>query len=148
MGTIWVERQMKKCKNTYKILLPRYKRKFFLHCIVTGNEKWIYFENVKCRKSRVDLCVPLTLTAKPNCFGRKSMLCVLWEQGHGLLLTCSVFCGNRGVVYYTTQQNKFFSLLQGWKYFPYSNSYTLNTELQSDLLWHVRKKKLCTCKGY
>ena len=38
------------------------------------------------------------------------------------------------------KKNKIFSLLQGWEYVPYSNSYALNTELQSDLLWHVREK--------
>ena len=46
----------------------------------------------------------------------------------------------------TTQQNNFFSLLLGWKYVPYSNSYTLNTELRSDLLWHARKKSYVRVK--
>ena len=48
---------------------------------------------------------------------------------------------SQGLYSNTTQQNNFFSLLLGWKYVPYSNSYTMNTELQSDLLWRVRKNK-------
>jgi hypothetical protein len=48
----------------------------------------------------------------------------------------------------TLRNNFFFSLLLVLKYVPYINSYTLNTKLQSDLLWHVSKKKVCTCKGY
>ena len=34
-----------------EILLARQKRKDFLHRIVTGNKKWIYFDNPKQRKS-------------------------------------------------------------------------------------------------
>ena len=50
----WVPRelndgQMEKHKNTYDILLSRYKKKSFLHRIITGDEKWIYFENPKCK---------------------------------------------------------------------------------------------------
>ena len=37
------ERQMQKRKNTCEILLERYRRKSFLHRIVTGDEKWIFF---------------------------------------------------------------------------------------------------------
>ena len=69
-------------KNTCEILLERYRRKSFLHRIVTGDEKWIFFENPKRKKSWVD---PSTSTARPNRFGRK-MLCVWWDQ--------------KGVVYY------------------------------------------------
>ena len=43
--------KMEKRKNTCDILLARYKRKSFLHCVVTGNEKLIYFENPKRKKS-------------------------------------------------------------------------------------------------
>lgn len=45
------ERQMERRKNTCEILLERYRRKSFLHRIVTGDEKWIFFENPKCKKS-------------------------------------------------------------------------------------------------
>ena len=39
------DRQMK--RNTCQILLARQKRKSFLHRIVTGDEKWIYFRILK-----------------------------------------------------------------------------------------------------
>ena len=32
------------------MLFAKYKRKSFLHRIVTGDEKWIYFENPKRQK--------------------------------------------------------------------------------------------------
>lgn len=53
------ERQMERRKSTCDILLARYKRKSFLHRIVTGDEMWI---------------------ARPNCIGWKTMLCVWWDQ--------------------------------------------------------------------
>jgi len=68
---------MERRKNTCKILLERYRRKSFLHRIVTGDEKWIFFENPKRKKSWVNLS---TSTARPNRFGRKTMLCVWWDQ--------------------------------------------------------------------
>jgi len=48
------DRQMERRQNTCQILLPRQKRKSFLHRIVTGDEKWIYFQNPKRKKSWVD----------------------------------------------------------------------------------------------
>jgi len=36
-------RQMERRQNTCSILLARQKRKSFLHRIVIGDEKWIYF---------------------------------------------------------------------------------------------------------
>jgi len=45
------DRQMERRQNTCEILLARQKRKSFLHRIVTGDEKWIYFENPKRKKS-------------------------------------------------------------------------------------------------
>jgi len=46
---------------------------------VTGDKKWIYFQNPKRKKSWVDSAQPLTSSSKPNRFGRKTMLCV-WDQ--------------------------------------------------------------------
>jgi len=37
------ERLMERRNNTCEILFERYRRKSFLHRIVTGNEKWIFF---------------------------------------------------------------------------------------------------------
>ena len=64
-------------------LLQRYKRKSFLHRIVTGDEKWIYFDNPKRKKS---WCEPSTSTPKRNIHGFKVMLCIWWDQ--------------KGIVYY------------------------------------------------
>lgn len=80
------ERQMEQRKTTCEILLTRYKRKSFLHRIITGDEKWIYLENPKRKKSWVNPGSPSTSTARPNRFGKKTMLCTWWDQ--------------KGVVYY------------------------------------------------
>ncbi|GFT66236.1 mariner Mos1 transposase [Trichonephila clavipes] len=63
-----------------EMLLARYKRKSYLHRIVTGDEKWIYFENPKRILSYVDPGKPSKSTARPNRFGRKTMLCIFWDQ--------------------------------------------------------------------
>jgi len=67
------DRQMERCQ----ILLARQKRKSFLHRIVT-DEKWIYFQNSKLKKSWVDPAQPSF--SRPNRFGRKTMLCFWWDQ--------------------------------------------------------------------
>jgi len=74
------ERQMENRKVTCEMLLQRYKRKSFLHRIVTSDEKWIYLENPKRKKSWVSPGEASTSTARPNRFGRKAMLCVWWDQ--------------------------------------------------------------------
>ena len=80
------ERQQENRKTTCEMLLARYKRKSFLHRIVTGDEKWIYFENPKRKRSWVAPGEPPTSTTRPNRYGRKTMLCVWWDQ--------------KGVIYY------------------------------------------------
>jgi len=45
------DRQMERRQNTCQILLARQKRKSLLHRIVTSDEKWIYFQNLKRKKS-------------------------------------------------------------------------------------------------
>lgn len=80
------ERQQENRKTICEMLLKRYKRKSFLHRIVTGDEKWIYFENPKRRKSWVNPGEPSKATARPNRFGKKTMLCVWWDQ--------------KGIIYY------------------------------------------------
>jgi len=71
---------MERRQNTCQILLARQKRKSFLHRIVTGDEKWIYFQNPKRKKSWVDPAQPSTSSSRPNRFGRKTMLYVWWDQ--------------------------------------------------------------------
>jgi Transposase. len=60
------------------------RKKWFLHRIKSGEEKWIYFDNPKPKKSWVDPNAPPTLTARPNPFDRKTMFCVWWNQRGGV----------------------------------------------------------------
>ena len=75
---------------TCEMLLARHKRKDFLHHIVTGDEKWIHYDNPKKNKSwgppghaskfweQPDHAS--TSTAKRNIHEKKLMLCIWWNQ--------------------------------------------------------------------
>ncbi len=64
----------------FNSLLTRQRRWSFLHNIVTGDEKWIYYVNSKRKKSWVHPGEPSTSTAKRNIHGSKVMLCIWWDQ--------------------------------------------------------------------
>jgi len=74
------DKQMERRQNTCQILLARQKKKSFLRRIVTGDENWTYFQNSKRKKSWVDPAQLSTSSSRPNRFGRKTMLCVCWDQ--------------------------------------------------------------------
>ena len=52
-----------------EILLERHKKKSLLHRIVTGDEKWIHYDNPKRKKSYVKPGQPAKSTAMPNIHG-------------------------------------------------------------------------------
>ncbi|GFW77959.1 mariner Mos1 transposase [Trichonephila clavipes] len=62
------------------MLIARYKRKSYLHRIVSHHEKWIYFENPKRNRSYFDPGKPSKSTSSPNRFGHKTILCIFWVQ--------------------------------------------------------------------
>ncbi|GFS71224.1 mariner Mos1 transposase [Trichonephila clavipes] len=74
------DRQQENRKIVCEMLLARYKRKSYIHRTVTSDEKWIYFENLKCNRSYVDPGQPSKSTARPNRFGRKTILFIFWDK--------------------------------------------------------------------
>ena len=88
-GGKWVpyeltERNKEQRKTTCEILLERFQRKSFLHRIVTGDEKWIYFDNPSRKGSWMSRGDPAKSTPKSNIHGQKVLLCIWWDQ-HGVL---------------------------------------------------------------
>lgn len=63
-----------------EMLLERHKKKSFLHRIVTGDEKWIHYDNPKRKKAYVKKGEAGPSTPKPNIHGAKVMLCIWWDQ--------------------------------------------------------------------
>ena len=66
--------EMRFCMS--EMLLERHKKKLFLHWIVTGDKKWIHYDNPNRKKSYVKPGQPAKSTAKPDIHGVKVMLCI------------------------------------------------------------------------
>ena len=57
-------------------LFQRQNRKGFLHRIVTGDEKWVHYDNPKRRKSWGMLGLAYTSTIRSNIHGARFMPCI------------------------------------------------------------------------
>jgi len=75
-----IERRFFTCEQ----LIQRQQRKDFLQRIVTGNEKWIFYNNPKKKKyyAKPGQSLPSTSTStsQPNIHDSKIMLCIWWDQ--------------------------------------------------------------------
>ena len=69
-------RNIEPCLLTSEQLLQRQNRKGFLDQIVTGHEKWIYYDHSKGRKSWGHPGHAAQSVAKSNIHGFKIMLCI------------------------------------------------------------------------
>ena len=71
-----VERRFMACEQ----LLQRHKRKGFLHRIVTGDEKWVHYDNPRRKGTWGYPGHTSSSTAAQNIHGLKVMLCIWWDQ--------------------------------------------------------------------
>lgn len=74
------EKQLEERITTCKKHLAAFKKHSFLHRIVTGDEKWVYYENPKRKAAYVDPGEPGPSQPKRDIHCEKVMLCVWWDQ--------------------------------------------------------------------
>ena len=66
--------------NTCVFLSAKHKKKSFLWKIVTGDEKWIYYDNPVNKKQWLSSDQAPLQSPKPEIHRKKVMLCVWWDQ--------------------------------------------------------------------
>jgi len=69
-------RDIERRKMTCELLLQRHRKKSFLYRIVTSDEKWIYYDNLKCKKSWCRRTLNIDGKAEYSWL----MLCIWWDQ--------------------------------------------------------------------
>jgi histone-lysine N-methyltransferase SETMAR len=91
-------------------LLAKYKKNNFLWKIITGDEKWIYYNNPFNKQQWLDPGESDIPTPRPSIYRKKVMLCVWWDM--------------KGIVYYELLEPK----------------QTLNANLYSEQLMRLNEK--------
>ena len=81
----WVPHELSEVNISQRLsicasLASRQKKKSFLWQIVTGDEKWLYYDNPVRKKQWVSPDQAPIATPKRELHGKKVMLCVWWDQ--------------------------------------------------------------------
>ena len=74
------ENNEKRRKDFNKVLLKKQKSQNFMWRLVTGDEKWIFFDNPKKDKSWVFPKKTPSKKPKRNIHGKKVLLSVFWDK--------------------------------------------------------------------
>ena len=82
-----MNQRMTTCISVFKT-----EKKSFLHKIVTGDEKWLYYDNPVNNKQWLDPDQPPLFMVKREIHVKKVMLCVWWDQ--------------KGIIYYELLKSK------------------------------------------